>query len=331
MESCAPIVFVHYGASSFLRQTLRAARTTNPDKPVWFLGDENNQRFCPPDVHYVPIARFTDRKGPQRLREAFVPIIGTSHRFNKAGGQEAWLRFVFERWFIILEFLREYQINAFWTFDSDTLIHCDLAAREERLACYDATEQCRKCCLNGFVPNRTVVESYTNKMIHLFRSPIYLDSQRERLKAHPGLAFNEMDAWQTHRDQEGLKTVALGIPFNGEVFDDALAITSGWKVASHRVRGRIPVKEVAFGSASRVPYAFVADDDCPVRLLTMNLSWLPDYLFERLSPRGAVPDGLPPGTLQTANLTEPLGMRTSRAIQKTIWRMRRLLPGKENK
>ena len=324
--NAAPVIFIHYGPSGFLRQTLRSARVTNPDKRVIFLGDASNRKLCPPGVDFAPIERFAVGEDLRRLRKAFVPIIGSAHRFNKQGGQEYWLRFVFERWFIILEFLKDEQIFRFWTFDSDTLIHCRLAAKEAELATYDATEQCCGRCLNGYISSRDVVESYTEKMIRLFQSPDYLDMQRERLKIHRGLAFNEMDAWQTHRDQEGLRTLPLGIPRNGEVFDDALAITKGWRVAAQKVRGRIPVKEIAFDEDSSVPYAFPENESSPVRLLTMNLSWLPDWLFRRLSPRKLMPDLAMPDKLRPVSFAEPLRERLVRTILETGWRLR---PGRK--
>jgi hypothetical protein len=318
-----PILFVHYGYAGFLRIVLSRALQSNPGKAVYFLGDESNRKLVPSGVRFRPIANY--RKGAllESFRKVFVPMAGRTHHFNKAGGVETWLRFVFERWFVILEFLREESIGPFWIFDSDTLIAGDLEVREPRFAGFDATEQCVGGCLNGYVSSPDIVEGYCRKMTTLFTRPGYLESHQERLKQHSGLAFNEMDAWQTHRDEEKIRTVALGRPTGGEAFDDALGITEGWKTAPAKVRGRIPVKHLARDSRGGF-FAFPADGSEPVRLVTLNLSWLPDYVYRKLAP-GCLPvGGLPYDhtCCRAVNFGEPLRDRVIRRGEELLWRLR---------
>lgn len=301
----------------------RAARRSNPDRGIYFLGDETNRRFAPAGVEYFPLEDF--RKG-NLLREfecAFVPIAGRAHHFNKTGGVEVWLKFVFERWFIIREFLHAQDIDAFWIFDSDTLIAGDLSAREGRFSGFDATEQCGGGCLNGWVSSRAIVDGYCQKMVELYQRPDYLDAQRRRLEEHSGLAFNEMDAWQTHRAEAGLKTMALGVPRDGEAFDDALAIIGGWQTAATKVRGRIPVKRLAHDKRGGF-FAFPAGNSAPVRLVTLNLSWLPDYMFHRLAPHclSVKPQAYNPDLCCEVDFSEPLGDRLVRRGREWLWSLR---------
>jgi len=316
----APIIFVHYGPSVFLRPVLAAARQSNPDRPIWFLGDASNRQLVPGNIQYRSFEDYSGGESLRAFRNHFFPISGSRHHFNKAGGIETWLRFVFERWFFILDFLESENIGSFWIFDSDTLIAADLSLREPDFLGLDATEQCAGCCLNGFVSSREIVRAYCATMIALYRRPQYLQAQRERLKVHSGLAFNEMDAWQTHRDEMGLKTKALGIPWNGEAFDDALAITKGWQRAPDKVRGRISVKRLARDSRGGY-FAFEEKTGLPVRLATLNLSWLPDYLYWALIG-GCGPTGklsFDSAFCDEVDFSEPLSDQIIRRSREILW------------
>ncbi|GAB4165234.1 MAG: hypothetical protein Fur0032_01860 [Terrimicrobiaceae bacterium] len=306
MADHTPILFIHYGPSAYLRETLSGALRSNPGKEVHFLGDPDNRSTCPRGVHFHAMSDHSQGTLLSDFRKVFQPISGELHRFNKRGGVEHWLRFVFERWFIIREFIESRNLSRFWTFDSDTLIACDLASREHRFAGVPATEQCRGCCLNGLINDSSVVVRYTDMMVELFRDDDYLAAQRERLKIHRGLAFNEMDAWQTCRDRLGIPTMALGQPIDGEAFDDALGIPWGFVPASRKVRDRIPLKKVLVDQRGAA-WALRDADQSPVRLLTLNLSWLPDHFYRRLLP-ACRPLGhlaFDPGLCRELNLDEP--------------------------
>lgn len=319
----APLIFIHYGPASYLPIVLKTARRSNPDKEIFFLGDDSNRRFVPKDVCFSPLAEL--RRDPllAEFQKVFVPIAGRAHHFNKTGGVDTWLRFVFERWFVVLEFLRSRNIDAFWIFDSDTLIAGNLTSREARFAGLDGTEQCRGGCLNGYVSSWKVVDGYCRKMVELFTRPGYLESQRRRLEVHAGLAFNEMDAWQTHRSEAALKTVALGTPRDNEAFDDALAITEGWQTAAIKVRNRIPVKRLAWDSRGGF-FAFQKSKGEPVRMVTLNLSWLPDELFRRLAAgcRPTEPTEFDPKYSRDFDFRPTVGTRALELGRRMLWELR---------
>lgn len=276
----APIIFVHYGPSAYLRHTLSAARRSNPEKKIIFLGDETNQRFCPRSVEFLPWHGLTRGRKLERFRSVFQPIEGARHKFNKKGGTKRWLAFVFERWFYIENLIKQLGLARFWTFDSDTMVAADLAVRESRFDRFQATEQCRGRCLNGLVNDTSIVSGYTDWILKLFEDQDFIKQQRERLLVHDGLCFNEMDAWQHYRDHNHVSATPLGLVCDGEIFDDALAITRGFELAGKKVYERIPVKKTFLDSRGGA-FAFPLDAQ-PVRLVTLNLSWLPDFIFPRV-------------------------------------------------
>ena len=319
MSDSAPLIFIHYGPSAYLRQTLSAAKQSNPSKRVYFLGDVENRRFCPSGVEFAPLADFAQGQKIQDFRAVFRPIQGSKHKFNKHGGMERWLGFVFERWFIMENFVRSAGVQRFWTFDSDTMVAGDLAARESRFAGYVATQQCRGCCLNGLINSVSLLADYTVWMIGLFHDRKFLEMQQERLQQHEGLAFNEMDAWQHFRDENNIATCSLGEERDGEFFDDALAITDGYEVATEKVLGRTPVKKLVLDSRGAV-FALRAADRAPVRMVSLNLSWLPDFLYRRILPF-CLPSGdfaFDTSRCRELDVREPLGRAVAMRLRSAL-------------
>lgn len=281
MAKSSPIVFIHYGAADYLGRSLRCAVRSNPDKQVFLLGDSNNRFLGGDGVLFVDCGDLAS-EAATKFDTVFTPIEGSRHKFNKSGGTKKWLTFVFRRWFVIAEFLRRQNIDRFWTFDSDTLVLGPLGPREKHFASYEATSQCRDCCLNGWIGSRHLVERYTECMLSLFQDEYYLATQRARIRKQAGLAFNEMDAFCEFRRRENVRTCHAAEPLEGEFFDDALAYDANFEVSPYKVAGRIQVKRL-WSSPDGAIYARHLETNCFVRMITCNLSWLPDYIGEKLS------------------------------------------------
>ncbi len=276
-----PLIFIHYGAAPYLRWTLRTARRTNPGKRIILLGDAQNRSSARGLAEHVEFSHLEEGPELAEFDRVFQVLQGDRHRFNKLHGTEFWLRFVFRRWFLIANFLRREHIEAFWTFDSDTLVLAPLQPREARYRGYDCTEQCRGECLNGFVGSRTLVENYIRTINLLFQDPDYLQAQRERLKTHAGLSFNEMDAYREFRSRHALRTIRAVEPIDGEVFDDALAFIEDYEESPEKLMNRTQVKRLWAGPGGGV-FARRKDGRV-VRMITANLSWMPLFMYRRLA------------------------------------------------
>lgn len=284
-DIAAPILFIHYGPAAYLRWTLDCARRTNPEKRVVLLGDASNRKYARPGIGFVAFEDFLGAEKIRHFDRVFQVVQGERHRFHKHGGVEKWLRFVFVRWFLIEEYLKAEGIDSFWTFDSDTLILDGLGEREGRFTGVEATTQCRGQCLNGWVGSRSLVERYTDCMIELFENEEHLEWQRERLRRETGLAFNEMDAFAELLRRDEIPTCRASDVVNGEAFDDALAFVEDYVTADERVRGRNEVKRLWTTSAGGI-FAKLRSTSEMVRLVTCNMSWMPDYLYGRIIKYG---------------------------------------------
>lgn len=329
----APIIFVHYGASSYLRKALLAAARSNPAKRIFLLGDDTNRSLARGAASFVDCRDFDGTAKLAAFDRIFTPLEGRRHRFNKPGGTGQWLRFVFRRWFLVEEFLCREQIDRFWTFDSDTLILAPLASREARFAGLECTTQCRDCCLNGFIASRALVECYTRAMSSFFLDAPFMARQKQRLEKQSGLAFNEMDAFGEFRRREKVRALHAAQPVDGEFFDDALAYDANFEASPVKIAGRIPVKRLWI-SPDRALYARHLASGRFVRMITCNLSWLPDYVWSKFTPYCLTPEQdakvKPPveSELREVDLSQPLTDRIATALKRKVFELKRAAGGR---
>lgn len=330
MPGEAPIIFIHYGNASYLRHTLDTARRSNPGKRIILLGDESNEHLAGRGVEYHAIDTFA--RGPliETFDRVFQLIKGEGHNYRKLGGSDFWTRFVFRRWFVIREFLEAQGLTSFWTFDSDTLILAPLENREPRFASFDCTEQCRAECLNGFVPDKKIVTRYVEKINELFQRPDYLAEQAALLKRHQSLAFTEMNAYVTFRNEEKINSCYLAQPLEEEAFDDALCFTENYAIHPNKVKERMEIKDLHLDPRGAI-FVKHLPTDTVVRFITLNLSWMPDYIFERLIPfasASAQPYPINPeqfASLPRLEVSEPLSSRARRWVELAVYRAKQLV------
>ena len=290
MSLKAPILFIHYGPETYLRRTLRCARITNPDKRIILLGDGTNKQYARGRADFVDLRQVATGGKVADFDRVFQVIQGERHRFTKLGGIETWLKFVFRRWFLIEQFLANERIDSFWTFDSDTLVLAPLAGAEHRYADVAATTQCRGECLNGWIGSADLVARYTSCILDLFRDETFLDAQRERLRPHAGLAFNEMDAFCEFRRREGIPLRRASEVIAGEAFDDALAFVDDYEPAPVAVLGKTAVKRLWTSTQGGI---WARTGGTYARLLTCNMSWMPDFVWKKIlrCAQARKPDG----------------------------------------
>jgi hypothetical protein len=326
----APLFFIHYGPSTYLRRALRCARASNPEKRIILLGDDTNRHAARGCAEYVPFADYAAGPAIREFDSVFKIIQGERHRFNKHGGVETWLRFVFRRWFIVENFIHRESVTSFWTFDSDTLILAPLAPRETRFAGFEASTQCRDACLNGWIGSSHLVSRYVRCMTELFRNQDFLEAQEKRLQREAGLAFNEMDAFCEFRRREAIETKHAAQPCDGEAFDDALAFDAAYEAAALKIFGRIDIKRLWTDCTGALYTRRKASGEY-VRLLTCNMSWLPDYLWFKLekyclTPRQDASVGRPAEhELVEIDLSQPLADKLFLSAKKNWFALRKSL------
>src|SRR5437870_5654360 len=122
-----PIVFFHKGDAWYLWYTLRQARLTNPEAPIYLLGDVHCRR-------YDRFAEFVDLRPYDAAAREFAGLyvhLSTNHADFEL--------VCFQRWFVLREFMREKGLDRCVYLDSDVMAYTDLAGEFGRFAEKDLT------------------------------------------------------------------------------------------------------------------------------------------------------------------------------------------------
>lgn len=274
MSPPIPIIFTHMGDSRYLDITMRMARYTG-NQSLILIGDSVNKKYAKKNGwDFIDHSQLESRK-LREFHSVFIPVSGRLHS-NQRGALN-WLRYVFERWFLVEELCKSLNFKQFFHFDSDTLILVNLTNHYESFQLLDGTTQCNDFCLNGWVTT-SLLNDYTEFMISIFRDTEYLNSQRSEFeKINPTFAFTEMRAFDEfmRRAKKRYEVRHLANLIRGFWFDDALMQEHGFRMK--RTLGGHRIKELQ-GALSSGIYGFHERDGL-VKFLSLNMSWLPLHYY----------------------------------------------------
>ena len=216
-----PLIFFHQGFEPYLAFTLWQARRTNPRSPIYLLGDNFN------DLTSLGI---THRHFGDFSKEArdFVSVY-----YHLSGHELACERLCFERWFYLMAFLRETQIEEFCFLDSDYFLLMDLA---------EGSARWRGCDIAGapawafaYFKSPRVVEQFCTFVMERYRDENQI---REWMKPVPGQIttregtqwISDMCLWLMFFKQLGIAHLDLRSPHDGIVFDGSLEAAEGFQM-----------------------------------------------------------------------------------------------------
>lgn len=281
MSMPKPLILCHYGNSYYLPYVFNCLKITNPDREVILLGDETNRWLSEETglTHYY----FKDLEYGQLLatfEKNYRLIQGKKHVNDKGSGKD-WINFVFKRWFYIQNFIEDQGIDAFWHFDTDTMVLDNLSRHEAKFKNYDCTEQCNGKCMNGFIAKRKIVTDYVRKINDIFLREHYLHEQQQEFNhKNPGSAFTEMRAYMIFKEEEKVETYHLAEPCNKEVFDDNIAKIENYE--TEKLDDGKHVKKIYLDKFGRF-YAKELDSQEYIRFVTLNMSRVEeDYFYKVL-------------------------------------------------
>ncbi len=270
-----PIIFCHYGNSNYLELTLFTAKTSNPHKNIYLLGDSSNLNIAKKaGVIHVDFIQFNHTKSILEFNNNFKFIAGSKH------GRKDWTKFVFLRWFYINEFIIQRHIDSFWHFDSDNFILSDLSIKEEVFKQYDNTEQCGGICLNGFITSKNTIQMYTRHMLHLFNNEYFLNLQRDKCSLDDSLAFTEMASYNDFKKKYNLNSIRLSSLHLGDTFDDCLAFADGME-QTKELFNNYNLKELYLNRNNDVYFKLNSSNKF-IKVNSINLSWLPFSIILRI-------------------------------------------------
>jgi hypothetical protein len=269
----APLILIHYGNSSYLPYVIQLARRSNPEKEIILLGDEHNEYLTSFGITHHPFGPLRDSPELNYFNQLYPRIVNA--RYPKS----MWAQFVLQRWFMINTFIKQQDIERFWTFDSDNFILTDLQTHEDFFSQYDCTSQCSGRCMNGFVSSSAIVQRYVDKINDLLSEDDYVKSWHARYDADPFLFYNEMEAFAVFVEQERIRNLHLAQIHNGAMFDDSITYENGMEVYQKTIKGRRVKKLYMYDGAICCKHLTF---NAFIKMNNLNLSWMPKYIFPLL-------------------------------------------------
>jgi hypothetical protein len=152
-----PIIFIHRGACRYLPASIAQARQSSPGSEFFVLGDRFNAGFC--GARHFESAAYWD------MAEKFAAVY--QHRSSHEVDYEL---FCFQRWFVLLSFMRSRQLEACLYLDSDVLLFAD-ATGEARVfeGCDVTLSLTSPHCL--FFNRRESLERFCNFVMECYTTP----------------------------------------------------------------------------------------------------------------------------------------------------------------
>ncbi len=150
-----PIIFIHTGNSWYLPYTIYQLKKTNPNTPIYLIGDHKNKQFHKWTNH-IDAANFTHLTSTLKNVYIHKSTLGEEFEFN-----------CIARWFILLEFMNLNNIDKCIYLDSDILVYKDLSKVEKNFSKYDMT-WCGFSAHTNFITNRKALENYCKNVIDCY-------------------------------------------------------------------------------------------------------------------------------------------------------------------
>ncbi|MEM9829414.1 MAG: hypothetical protein AAF944_02190 [Bacteroidota bacterium] len=276
----APIIFIHYGNSYYLKHVLRSAKMFNPKKRVILIGDSSNNRYQDIDVEHYLFEHYLDTDEVKQFEKLYRRVGGVEfEKINKNKGGEDWTKFNFLKWFVLYTFLQEQNISNLWVFDSDTIILSDLDSLEERYGETDYTVMNNNNQLQGFVSNPGYIQLFQKLCIEMFSNQEYLDQiKKKNFTVNPRHGFTMMMVFRRLSDVAKPRIRRLNKIIDNAYFDECICHQHGKEIYKKKI-GHKTVKKIYCDQEGGL-YQYDLTLQRYIKLLGVNLSWVPIYVFD---------------------------------------------------
>ena len=269
----SPIIFCHFGNTPYLYYSLRSAKISNPEKEVFLFGDSSNQKLAKElSINHVNSDELTNTELYHDFQKVYKRVKGKKAKCMVGGKNVE--KYMIERYFYIYQFCHEKNIDRVWFFDSDTMIVSDLKAVENLLDDYDYTEQCQASCMKGLL-KLAAIKNFISNINQIFQDEEHLRAIQSQCDKNPSWSLSEITLYRLYKKYNKYKRVDLRNIFDNKTFDDCICHQHGYEMET-----------LPYGQ--EIKKIFMTDDgrfwgkkeNEFVQFLSINLSWVPDYLFE---------------------------------------------------
>jgi hypothetical protein len=187
-----PIIVVHTGGRSgsyphFLDCALKQAHFSNPESRIILLGDAGNKR-CPAFVEHYDVSGYI------RTAEEFARV----YRHLSSNSYDFEL-FSFQRWFILLEFVKKHRLERFMHIDSDVLVYSDFGKEADFMHCLEKYDiGIDGMILPHFFNNISVLDKFCRFAVKSYNDKKFLDRIEEKYRGGAAIHFGAGIDWDVN-------------------------------------------------------------------------------------------------------------------------------------
>ena len=150
-----PIVFIHYSNPPYLRYSLAQAKESNRDSTIYLLGDTTNDCYDFVDHH-----SFLDyHEGADKFAKIYRHFSTSPYR---------WILFVFQRLFMLKEFMVANKMERCLHVDSDVMLYANVTEDQKKFDQYDFTVSHRMACSIFYVNRVEALEDFCQFLIDIY-------------------------------------------------------------------------------------------------------------------------------------------------------------------
>jgi len=155
MKTTLPIILIHHGNSWYLPYTIWQLRKTNPNAPIYLVGDDKTKHLRR-WLNHVNIDRYIHS----------TQILKSVYQHKSSLGIEFELTCI-ERWFILHSFMIEHNIKQCIYLDSDVLAYKNLSYEFQKLPSHEMT-WCSFSAHSNYITSRDALKKYCDNIIDLY-------------------------------------------------------------------------------------------------------------------------------------------------------------------
>lgn len=233
-----PIVFTHFGKSDFLELAINQAKFTNPNSEIYLLGDDANlylKGFC----NHQQFSKYSECDTV--LKEAYKHFSTNSYEFEY---------FCFKRWFVLLDFMKNNNLNWICAADSDFMLYDNVSdylttilKRNNYTAAYCVQEQDFESflwCGSGHISfvSKDFLESFCDFVISTYSSNFSLLQRKidYHVKNNINGGICDMTLLYLYYIENKDDLFNLLVPFICVVFDNKIDYGTNFKVDEYHTK-----------------------------------------------------------------------------------------------
>jgi hypothetical protein len=277
MHRNVPIIFIHYGDSFYLKHVLKSAKKYNSKKNIILLGDDLNKKYKQFGVTHFSINDYLKSDDVKIFFKVFQYISGEKY----VGGRK-WTQFNFLKLFALKNFMLVNNLSNIWIFDSDVLITESLEIHEYKFINFDYSSQNELLMPQGMINNINFLIQFTSFINSKFQDDAFLSECISDFSQNPQFGLTYMRFFKEYNKVYQLNTLPIQTIFYKERFDRCLFEQFQDGMEMYDINPfQFRIKKVFFYPSGEIFTKAYGKNEF-IKLITINLSWLPNHIINRI-------------------------------------------------